>query len=204
MHVLEADGSYGIVAALVVVPGAMWMCNLTVAQDHTYVVGMAHWIVHNDGGPCQNDNELGNLADKTRRTSGTNAGAAASGVTRKGQNPTTNIGSPVTQIGSQVVDSTGKYHNCCAEMQMYKQIIDGLEDGTMQLEEDANGIVKIIVSEYRGRGPCQVCAQNAQVFANQAAKYGINTLQLGYRATNGMIRWLDPYTPDTTAGSGPR
>ena len=48
MHVLQANGSYGVVGKLVVVPGAMWMYNLTVTQDHTYTVGMAHWIVHND------------------------------------------------------------------------------------------------------------------------------------------------------------
>src|SRR5579884_4429283 len=39
MHVREADGRYGTVVTLVVVPGAMWMYNLTVAQDHTYTVG---------------------------------------------------------------------------------------------------------------------------------------------------------------------
>jgi len=47
MHVLEANGSYGVVAKMVVVPGAMWMYNLTVAQDHTYTVGLDQWIVHN-------------------------------------------------------------------------------------------------------------------------------------------------------------
>ncbi len=47
MHVRRADGSYGIVAKLVVVPGAKWMYNLTVAQDHTYAVGLNQWIVHN-------------------------------------------------------------------------------------------------------------------------------------------------------------
>ena len=52
MHVLEADGRYGAVAKLVVVPGAMWMYNLTVAQDHTYAVGDEQWIVHNSNGGC--------------------------------------------------------------------------------------------------------------------------------------------------------
>ena len=47
MHVREADGRYGTVVKLVVVPGAMWMYNLTVAQDHTYTVGVGQWIVHN-------------------------------------------------------------------------------------------------------------------------------------------------------------
>src|SRR5579883_956446 len=51
MHVRQADGSYGVVTKLVIVPGAMWMYNLTVAQDHTYTVGTARWIVHNTD-PC--------------------------------------------------------------------------------------------------------------------------------------------------------
>ncbi|MGH2509228.1 MAG: polymorphic toxin-type HINT domain-containing protein, partial [Ktedonobacteraceae bacterium] len=49
MHVLEANGDYGVVGTLVVVPGAMWMYNLTVAQDHTYVVGLEQSVVHNCG-----------------------------------------------------------------------------------------------------------------------------------------------------------
>jgi hypothetical protein len=53
MHVLRADGSYGVVATLVVVPGAMWLYNLTVSQDHTYAVGQDQWIVHNTNG-CTN------------------------------------------------------------------------------------------------------------------------------------------------------
>jgi hypothetical protein len=64
MHVREANGNYGVVAKLVVVPGGMWMYNLTVEQDHTYAVGVAHWIVHNcpngdDGGDGSNDNNGG-------------------------------------------------------------------------------------------------------------------------------------------------
>jgi RHS repeat-associated protein len=204
MHVLEADGSYDVVTQLVVVLGSMWMYNLTVAQDHTYAVSLVHSIVHNDGGPCPNDNELGNLAAKERKMSGTNAGAAASGVTRNGQNPTTSVGSPVTQLGNEALDSTGRYHNCCAETQMYKQIIDGLENGTMQLEEDANGTVKIIVSERLGRAPCDACSKNAQVFINQASKYGIQSLLLGYRLANGAIRWLDPYAPNVISRGGPQ
>ena len=47
MHVRQADGSYGVVTKVVIVPGAMWMYNLTVAQDHTYTVGLEQWIVHN-------------------------------------------------------------------------------------------------------------------------------------------------------------
>jgi RHS repeat-associated protein len=53
MHVQEADGNYGVVAKLVLAPGAQWMYNLTVAQDHTYAVGLGQWIVHNIN--CIND-----------------------------------------------------------------------------------------------------------------------------------------------------
>ena len=47
MHIRRANGSYGVVAKLVVVSGAKWMYNLQIAHDHTYTVGMAQWIVHN-------------------------------------------------------------------------------------------------------------------------------------------------------------
>ena len=56
MHVLEANGNYGVVATLVVVPGAMWMYNLQVAQDHTYTVGLGQWVVHNRCGDSANVN----------------------------------------------------------------------------------------------------------------------------------------------------
>jgi hypothetical protein len=52
MHVRQADGSYGVVTKLVTVSGAMWMYNLTVAQDHTYTVGFEQWVVHNVD-PCE-------------------------------------------------------------------------------------------------------------------------------------------------------
>jgi len=47
MHIRRADGSYGVVARLMVLAGAKWMYNLEVAQDHTYVVGVGQWVVHN-------------------------------------------------------------------------------------------------------------------------------------------------------------
>ncbi|HEU5380770.1 MAG TPA: polymorphic toxin-type HINT domain-containing protein [Ktedonobacteraceae bacterium] len=47
MHILRADGSVGVVSNITVVPGSQVMYNLTVAHDHTYVVGIERWIVHN-------------------------------------------------------------------------------------------------------------------------------------------------------------
>ena len=47
MHVLRADGTYGEVTGWKVVPGTSVMYNLTVAQDHTFVVGAGEWVVHN-------------------------------------------------------------------------------------------------------------------------------------------------------------
>ncbi len=50
MHILEADGMYGVVTGWKVVPGVQVMYNLEVAQDHTYTVGNGQWVVHNCGG----------------------------------------------------------------------------------------------------------------------------------------------------------
>ncbi len=50
MHVLRADGTYGVVTGWKVVPGAEMMYDLEVAQDHTFTVGADQWVVHNCGG----------------------------------------------------------------------------------------------------------------------------------------------------------
>jgi hypothetical protein len=47
MHVRRADGQWGVVTGWKVVPGAMTMYNLEVAQDHTFTVGVGEWVVHN-------------------------------------------------------------------------------------------------------------------------------------------------------------
>lgn len=47
MHLLRADGRFGIVMAWVLVPGVQTMYNLEVAQDHTFTVGSGAWVVHN-------------------------------------------------------------------------------------------------------------------------------------------------------------
>ena len=48
MHVLRADGTYGVVTGWKVVSGTQVMYNLEVAQDHTFTVGAGEWVVHND------------------------------------------------------------------------------------------------------------------------------------------------------------
>ena len=50
MHVLRADGTYGVVTGWQVVPGTRAMYNLEVAHDHTFTVGVGQWVVHNCGG----------------------------------------------------------------------------------------------------------------------------------------------------------
>jgi RHS repeat-associated protein len=50
MHVLQADGSYGMVTGWRSVSGTSVMYNLEVAQDHTFTVGTGQWVVHNSGG----------------------------------------------------------------------------------------------------------------------------------------------------------
>jgi len=47
MHVLRADGRYGVITGYRIVPGSAVMYNLEVQQDHTFVVGADEWVVHN-------------------------------------------------------------------------------------------------------------------------------------------------------------
>jgi hypothetical protein len=49
MHVLRADGQWGLVTGWKVVPGTQVMYNLEVARDHTFTVGVGEWVVHNCG-----------------------------------------------------------------------------------------------------------------------------------------------------------
>ena len=68
MHILRADGTYGIVTNWKLVPGTKVMYNLEVAQDHTFTVGTEQWVVHNCGDtlPAQAQaraDEIGNAID---------------------------------------------------------------------------------------------------------------------------------------------
>jgi len=45
--VRKADGLYGVVRSVVLVPRLQVMYNLTVAGAHTYFVGDGQWLVHN-------------------------------------------------------------------------------------------------------------------------------------------------------------
>jgi Pretoxin HINT domain len=47
LHIVEANGQTGIVSGWKVVPGVKTMYNLEVALDHTFVVGVGMWVVHN-------------------------------------------------------------------------------------------------------------------------------------------------------------
>ncbi len=50
MHILRADGRYGVITGWKIVPGVKTMYNLEVAQDHTFTVGSRQWVVHNSCG----------------------------------------------------------------------------------------------------------------------------------------------------------
>jgi RHS repeat-associated protein len=69
MHVLRADGRYGVITGWKIVPGVKTMYNLTVQQDHTFVVGIGQWVVHNICGPTAGT--LGSYHELTELASGT-------------------------------------------------------------------------------------------------------------------------------------
>ncbi|MBA2284201.1 MAG: hypothetical protein H0W02_01825 [Ktedonobacteraceae bacterium] len=48
MHILRADGSFGVVTGWKAVHAKKVMYNLEVAHDHTFVVGNGQWVVHNE------------------------------------------------------------------------------------------------------------------------------------------------------------
>ncbi len=90
MHVLRADGTYGVVTSWKVVPGTQVMYNLEVAQDHTFTVGDGQWVVHNrcgSGKPhgpeqvSQTVRDLAQITDDMRAASGTVRMSEESGKT---------------------------------------------------------------------------------------------------------------------------
>jgi RHS repeat-associated protein len=64
MHVLRADGRYGVITGYKLVPGAKTMYNLEVAKDHTFTVGVGQWVVHNSA-TCGGDNNNSDDGVKT-------------------------------------------------------------------------------------------------------------------------------------------
>ncbi len=62
MHVVEANGQVGVITGWKLVPGVMTMYNLEVAQDHTFVVGVGQWVVHNK---CDSTILRGNMEDSS-------------------------------------------------------------------------------------------------------------------------------------------
>jgi hypothetical protein len=66
--VRQADGTTGIVQAVVVVERRQPMYNLTVAVAHTFFVGEQQWLVHNVGKCSPRDQYLGRTPGKSSRT----------------------------------------------------------------------------------------------------------------------------------------
>jgi hypothetical protein len=64
MHLLRANGRFGVVTGWKMVPGTQTMYNLEVAQDHTFTVGDGQWVVHNE---CRPD-KLRTALDNAGRT----------------------------------------------------------------------------------------------------------------------------------------
>jgi hypothetical protein len=62
IHLLRADGRFGIVTGWKVVPGTQVMYNLEVAQDHTFTVGGGQWVVHNCSGVSPEAEQAANYA----------------------------------------------------------------------------------------------------------------------------------------------
>ena len=82
MHVLRADGTYGVVTGWKVMPGTQVMYNLEVAQDHTFTVGDGQWVVHNTcrPGPDRSRKQVSKIVRSLARM--TDLARAAEGTAR--------------------------------------------------------------------------------------------------------------------------
>jgi hypothetical protein len=138
MHLIEADGSVGIVVNWQSVAGTMTMYNLEVTQDHTFTVGDGHWIVHNECNRQQLRNRMGTgdgyaahhvipcelEGDPLFQESGMDINSADNGI---------NL--PTTEDGS--LDDQLPYHD--SQHPAYTNYIKGLlEEGYDDLDADGN------------------------------------------------------------------
>jgi hypothetical protein len=119
MHVLRADGRYGVITGYKLVPGAKVIYNLEVQQDHTFTVGVGQWVVHNSDGPScapgTSYQQLSDAASQPDRNGFTRSGRALQkhsarpgGATTWGVDNATsaqlNTPSYVNPIGQDIVD----------------------------------------------------------------------------------------------------
>ncbi len=159
MHVLEADGSYGVVAKLAVVPGAQWMYNLTVSQDHTYTVGLEQWIVHNTSCP--------QLAQQAQQTLNNSPSSVRAVTVTDVQDPfnqdVTGVNGPPGEdkVGNEDA-ANGLYRGQCSETHCAAATLTWGNEAMFGGNEINMGL-----AHRGGIGPCDDCFTNLQSLADQ-------------------------------------
>jgi len=161
MHVLRADGTYGVVTGWKRVPGTRVMYNLTVAQDHTFTVGQGQWVVHNT---CYDQAEEALHLLTARRAAGENVSAVATSnvIDAQGNRITDIINSSPgeTMIGTTPA-KTNLWGGCCAETHIAAKIADALANGGSVDGEN----IQIGLAHIQGLSPCRNCIDNLYALA---------------------------------------
>jgi RHS repeat-associated protein len=193
MHVLRADGSFGLVTNWKRVPGTAVMYNLTVQQDHTFVVGLDQWVVHNT---CLSPQQQ-SILQRLRTEVHDNRGNAKLAVLKSNGRPTNSI--------SELYDSNGKM--------IARGISDANKDdpeglfGDVQCSEGnclINGwpLVRgqtydLYTAQNDGLPACPACRQDLQQAADE---YGItvNVYSIGTDGSMPDPVAYSPVTPEPT------
>jgi RHS repeat-associated protein len=184
MHVLRADGSFGVVTAWKRIPGTATMYNLTVQQDHTFVVGTDQWVVHN---VCLNSQAI---LTRLRSQLMTGRGDMSYPYRKTPSRPGA-LGKPTNSL-SELYDSNG---NLISTGMSNSRTNDSVF-GDVQCSEGyclINGrpLVRgqtyyLFTSQINGDPACNACRDDLQIAAN---KYGV-TINASSIDANGNIDTL--------------
>ena len=185
MHVLRADGSFGVVTGWKRVAGTAVMYNLTVQQDHTFVVGADEWVVHNT---CLDPQAILTRLQKELQT-----GRGTANYPYRKQN------GQATNSLSELYDSNGKL------------VATGMSDsrktddifGDVQCSEGnclINGrplvrgeTYRLFTAQIKGLPACSACQEDLQIAAD---RYGI-TINVYSIDADGNVRPVVVYSPTT-------
>src|SRR5579885_171576 len=135
MHVLRADGQWGMVTGWKVVARTQVMYNLEVARDHTFTVGVGEWVVHNCGEtPQELFNQLKDAGTKFSQHQ-------VQGITRALSDGKINW----IETGSGGEGGSGLLH-----------ILERHANQFAQLGVDASNIPNVIINTLKDQNPSQV------------------------------------------------
>jgi len=162
MHVLRADGSIGVVTDWKRVPGTSVMYNLTVQQDHTFVVGVDQWVVHN---VCVETPQQ--IASRLRTQVTANRGNTSLAIKKANGRPTNSISELYESNGKRIatgISDASKEDPIFGDVQCSEG--NCLINGRTLLQKGET--YDLYTAQNKGYPACDACIEDLQIAADKA------------------------------------